>query len=328
MASDSRRWIVDALAERARDRGLTPEQRGWVPYLFYFAHVQHAVSILRLGRIYSRNQASHRGLIQIEAADSAVIAQSRRAWDFARLYFAPRTPTQYCNEGIRPPDERVNYHGAHCPVPVFFLFDSAALLSHPDCHYTDGSLAYGDTDILRDPSILRSLDFRLIYHRESYDPTDWNRARRIKNARHTEILFQDELPLDHLVSIVCRTGAERDMLLYYLGADLARRWKTRIRLERPGENFFERRWCYIKEARLADQAVWISSSFLTRRAERTITVTMSDGRIFEKQLAPTTSTNPEGFRLPSNEQEILLKYTVYDCTAFEGVVAAPTLVHS
>ena len=47
-----------------------------------------------------------------------------------RFYFRPLTPTQYYNEGYKHPAIRYdNDSEANIPVPIFFLFDLAKLLS-------------------------------------------------------------------------------------------------------------------------------------------------------------------------------------------------------
>jgi hypothetical protein len=115
--------------------------RAWWPdYLFHFTDIRNAVSILREGALLSRQEATERGVMVTDNASQEIISQTDDKWqDHVRLYFRPRTPTQYRNEGFRPSDQREL--GAHCPVPVYFLFDSFQVLSREDSLFSGGNLA-------------------------------------------------------------------------------------------------------------------------------------------------------------------------------------------
>jgi hypothetical protein len=164
-----------------------------------------------------------------------------------RLYFGPRTPTQYRNEGIRPSQELTS-EGAHCPVPVFLLFDSQELLTQKGVFFTNGNFAYHGQDQFEmgdSADFLSGLPFEAIYHRGIIHG-DQDERSLITFHRHAEVLVQDELGLDSLKWIVCRTGPERDTLLSLLKKD-AKSWESVIRLEGVSENFFERRGTYVEK---------------------------------------------------------------------------------
>lgn len=114
-------WVAD-IQEHVRvwSQRLKPVNREWWPrYVYHYTDIQNAVSILKGGYVYSRAEATRRHLMTVENASLEVIAHTKQAHqEFARLYFRPRTPTQYHNEGIKPQSER--FQGAHCPIPVFF----------------------------------------------------------------------------------------------------------------------------------------------------------------------------------------------------------------
>ena len=93
----------------------------WQKYVYHFTDVQNAARILTDGIIYCRAEAVRRGRMVVDNASPEIIAQTRTEFTrFVRLYFRPRTPTQFRNEGIRPRTARVL--GSHCPVPILFLF--------------------------------------------------------------------------------------------------------------------------------------------------------------------------------------------------------------
>jgi hypothetical protein len=115
--------------------------RSWWPqFVFHFTHLDNAVSALERDCLYSRHQMEVRKIPFWDSANPEMIDRTSEQYkDFVRFFFRPRTPTQYRNEGIRTRlDIRKN---AHCPVPVFLLFDSADLLTRANCSYSDQSVA-------------------------------------------------------------------------------------------------------------------------------------------------------------------------------------------
>ena len=80
---------------------LGPARRSWPAYLFHVADIENAIRILGDGILLSRQLALAR-----MARDTAHREIIDRTDDFttscARLYFRPRTPTSYRNEGFRP----------------------------------------------------------------------------------------------------------------------------------------------------------------------------------------------------------------------------------
>jgi hypothetical protein len=120
-------------------------QEWWPRFVYHYTDVQNAVNILKTGMLYSRADAARLGLMISENASRSVIEQTRTAHlQFARFYFRPRTPTQFRNEGIRPPNRRwqpdSNHPPAHCPVPVFFCFDALSVLAQDDTEFSNGNM--------------------------------------------------------------------------------------------------------------------------------------------------------------------------------------------
>src|SRR5690349_6275747 len=99
---------------------LTKSQRWWPDYLFHFTDIQNALNILKHGFLLPRNKAKELKLMATDNASPDVISKTGGKWkNYVRLYFRPRTPTQYKNEGFRPLGQR-ELGGAHCPVPIVF----------------------------------------------------------------------------------------------------------------------------------------------------------------------------------------------------------------
>ena len=112
----------------------------WPQFVYHFTDVRNAASILQSGSLYSRAEVMRLGLMQVDNASSEVVSQTRsERLKFARLYFRPRTPTQFRNEGIRPRGQQEM--DAHCPVPVYFCFDALTTLAADDTLFSDGNMA-------------------------------------------------------------------------------------------------------------------------------------------------------------------------------------------
>ena len=132
--------IKQYLTERNEELAPRLGSRKWWPrFAFHFTDVLNAVGILTEERLYCRAAAIDRGLMKVNNAAPTVIERSQDRTDrLARFYFRPRTPTQYHNEGCRPTDQR-SYLNAHCPVPIFFLFDLEALLIQKGTRVSNGT---------------------------------------------------------------------------------------------------------------------------------------------------------------------------------------------
>ncbi len=134
-------WRPDLDAHVAKWSGkLKSEGRAWWPkYVYHFTDIRNATSVLNTNVLYSRTRAESLGLMKNDNANPEIIAGTKEEYlDLVRLYFRPRTPTQYVNEGIQPPHTRGN---GHCPVPVFFLFDLVEIISRDDARFSRGTLA-------------------------------------------------------------------------------------------------------------------------------------------------------------------------------------------
>lgn len=205
--------------------------------MYHYTDVNNAVSVLNTGVLYSRAESEARGLMLNDNAHPEIIERTHAEHlDFVRLYFRPRTPTQYMNEGIKPPDQRGN---GHCPVPVFFVFDLVDVIGRDDARFSRGTLA----SHLHGHSSDRDYFVRTIPWRDVYgDGVPMTDAA--KKARAAEVVIPKRLPLDSVLKgVYCRSPAERVTLLDGLTDDVATAWVNRIR---TGFNdFFVRRHPYI-----------------------------------------------------------------------------------
>ena len=171
---DARR-IAQFLAHLKDAKWLGPARRWWPDYVFHSTDIKNAVSILTIGTIFSRLEAQRRGLMDNDNASQEILGSTDDEWkDYVRLYFRPGTPTQANNEGFRPQKHR--WQGAHCPVPIYFLFDSKSVLSRIDSQFSDGNLASRVAKVFSSSTDLARLPFERIYHNKSAWKQSPNRA--------------------------------------------------------------------------------------------------------------------------------------------------------
>ena len=212
----------------------------WPKYVYFFADLRNADSILRDGRLLSREQAESCGIMEVNSASREIIDQTREEHlKFVRLYYRPRTPTQYRSEGIRPKAEC--WKEAHCPVPIFFLFDAYELMGRNDAQYANGSMASPYVRYGPNEEDFDRIPFDKVFHYGRYNPMV---EGDIKFHRHAELLIPEALPLkDNLKLISCRTHAERQTLIHLLPFPQLRQWHGLIRI--GDSSLFERRWAYV-----------------------------------------------------------------------------------
>jgi len=238
------------LDELGNQPWLDDQRRRWPDFLFHVTDIQNAVSILKYGYLLSRTGAQHRNLMRNDNASPEIIKHT--AGDIrnsARMYFRPRVPTTYNNEGIRPIGDRVR--DAHCPIPISFVFDSRAVLSRANTSFSDGSLARrrpdGEATIGTTAVFLRSIPFDQVYH----DGAILEDKDQIIFRRQAEVIVPNELPLSgYLRTVFTRSPAELETLIEMLGRDSSEtlthiRHLIRVNTKNP---LFHRYWTFVERA--------------------------------------------------------------------------------
>jgi hypothetical protein len=155
--ADQIRATLDTLAKQ--DWVKRTERRWWPKFVFHYTDIRNAVQILQEGCLYSRKWLEDNGRLVVSSGSPSVLAGTNTdIKDCVRLYFRPKTPTQYYAEGICSQDtlSASRFPHAHCPVPIFFLFDSATVLSRADCCFSDTGLGAHNYQILSTASELCS----------------------------------------------------------------------------------------------------------------------------------------------------------------------------
>lgn len=230
---------------------LDGNRKRWPNWLFRSDHVENTAAILNSGRLLSRSAAEYKSLIVKDSGSPRHIDQlSPEHRGYVRLYFRPRTPTQYRNEGIRP-TKKIEL-GAHMPVPIYLLFASS-LLMDSGVNFTRGRLT-PTTEIGGSAEFLRDMNFADIYHDRGVGAVGGSdRRSEILNARHSEVIVKNELKLDRAKHIVCRSAAERETLLSLLKTEVRTRWIQRIHVDEGRRILFYKRGTFVQSAELSEK---------------------------------------------------------------------------
>ncbi len=243
--------IKTFLEELASQSWLRRDARKWWPkFVFHYTDIRNAVETLKSNKLICRQTLEDKRRMLVDNASPAVIQNTGNSVkEYVRLYFRPKTPTQYSNEGIRP--FQMLKYGAHCPVPVFFLFDSAEILTRVGSCFSDGNLASSQYRFGNDAGFLRALPFNKIYHTGYFDTHQNNDLIFHRNA---EVIVPKELDLSALRYILCRSPAERDSFLHLLPTRVWDNWYKKIFVE-GRLVLFERRWTFVERVDLSEKGV-------------------------------------------------------------------------
>jgi len=248
--SDEIRLFIDNLANES---WLGSVRSNWVRYIFHHTDIRNAVAILKSGKLLCRRKLDETGSMVVDNASRPIISSTESlVKDYVRLYFRPRNPTQFRNEGVRPKDRQ--WEESHCPVPIFFLFDSKAILTRSDCQFSEGNLATLGVNGLRSSAEdLFSFNFKMIYHDSPHNDSS------ITFHKNAEVVIPNELDLLALKYIVCRSPAERESLLNLLPTEIFVKWSPKILIDTKA-NFFSRKWVYVQTADLTSKYAAIDFS--------------------------------------------------------------------
>ena len=228
------------------------ERSTWPKFVYHYTDIRNAVSILRDGCLLSRRQLTESGRDIVDSASPAVLAGTPEpVRDCVRFYFRPKTPTQYHMEGICSATTlaKSKFPAAHCPVPVFLLFDSAAILTRADCQFSDGGLGRARARLLSTAAELSQLPWHQIYHNRSF-VSGSPAGDEIVFRRNAEVLIPQWVDLKALRAIYCRSEAEKETLLHLLNPALRKRYGRTIVSTLRSDHFF-RDQTYIERVRLS-----------------------------------------------------------------------------
>ena len=224
-------YWVDSLS-----RGNRPYRKNWPSRLFRHEPLENTVKILQSGALLSRTDA--RDEIVRDIAPAEIIGSRRVAHDSVRLYFRPKSPTQYRIEGIIKPHEV--YQERHAPVLMIMIFGAEDTLTKAGVRVSDGNMQSPVTRVINTDESFQTIPFQSVFHEGAFDPG----AADITRRRCAEVLVPSPLPLEgNLMAVLCRSPAERATLLHLLGRT-AEQWAERIRVFTQ-LGLFENRYAYL-----------------------------------------------------------------------------------
>lgn len=212
-------------------------------FFYHFTEMSNIPSILEHNRLYSRYRLNELGIQIHDSASSRIIGSTAdEKKHFVRLYFRPLVPTQYWNEGFVPKGHR--YQGSHCPRPVFLLFDPIEIMKIDNVMFTDGNLASPEV-VEGGLEMFPELNFDDIYSSHS----EFKENRKKKYRSQAEVLVREELGLDPLTYIVCRSRAEHATLQYRIHSSGLDRWCSKVILY-PRLRLFYERYLFVRDVML------------------------------------------------------------------------------
>jgi hypothetical protein len=240
-----------------KESWIGPARQWWPKYVFFFAEMQNAVRILRGGKLVCRSEAD----MAVDTGSKQVLEHTDRQWkNTVRLYFRPRTPTQYQVEGFRPRGQYGSL-GTHMPVPVFFLFDAKDILTRKSTRFSDGNLGAAGSVVSDDADFFEAIPFRKVYHHSPlYSDGE---KRNIVFHRCAEVIVPKELELDALRAIWCRSEAEYQTLRHSLPSQILRKYSEKL-LGRRSSLYFSK-WSFVERATLEQSKIKLGFNASTQK---------------------------------------------------------------
>ena len=293
--------------EKKLQSSFSPQRGHWPSRLFHHAPIENAVSIIVSGVLRSRKDPENP--LQRNIAGQGVIDSRDDAHHYVRLYFRPKTPTQFHIEGVRKKAECQEY-GFQAPVLIMFIFDARKVLSRDGTQFSAENMQKLGTPYSGDSKFFQEIPFDKVYHDGGL-----NGDRSIIAHRCAEVLAISPLELDGTIQwIYCRSDAERDTLIYKLGEN-APAWQNRIKVSND-IRVFNRIFCYVEHVHLSREGVIVE--FHPRNDGKNIDVEIvakdKDGRnvaYFKKNDFSAYPKNGKRWRIGADLRDGIYNVTVY-----------------
>jgi hypothetical protein len=257
----------------------------WPSRLFHHTPIENAASILRDGQLLSRNDSQDRR--KLDVAGAPIIQSRLLAHQYARLYFRPRTPTQYHIEGVRHPSQY--YDGAHAPTLVMLIFDSLRILTQEGVGFSLGNMQSPYTPHDFTDEFFDTIDFARVFHEGGIGDD-----RSIIQCRCAEVLVPSPMRItDAITSIYCRSEAERMTLLHDLGPRQRAKWGEHIQVS-DDLRVFEKRFTFVEHVSLQHNGVVLRLHPSPQKVTLDIKVWTSRGRpILEESYSALPTVPPD-----------------------------------
>ena len=236
----------------------------------------------------SRNDAGKAGFLDV--AGAGIIDHRSAAHNYGRLYFRPRTPTQYSIEGIRKLSDIA--YSAHAPMRYMLVFDASKILTLEDTECSNGNMQSWGTAHDATEDFFLGLPFSEIYH-EGGLAAGW--TREINHRRCAEVLVQSPFNVKPALKFIyCRSSAERDTLLHELGVT-AKYWLGKIVIS-DDLNVFEKRYSYVQSVDIDKTGVSfkLHPRYGNQTVELRIRARLDQTMTFDDTYSRQAATAPNG----------------------------------
>ena len=231
--------------EQKLDLPFYAHRKSWPSRLFHHSPLENAVEILRDGNLRSRSDPNLR--IERDVAGDGVIDLRLDAHKYVRLYYRPRTPTQFHIEGVRKKSEC--QFGKQAPILYMFVLSATPVLTRNGTVFSDQNMQRSAAQVGQDYKFFASVPWDKVYHEGGLSGD-----HSIIGHRCAEVLAISPLALNECLQwIYCRSEAERDTLLYYL-PDLESDWRARVRVS-DDIKVFNRLLAYVEHVNLASDGI-------------------------------------------------------------------------
>jgi hypothetical protein len=228
---------------------LYSHRRHWPSRLFRHEPLENIVKILGAGQLLSRHDASVADEIANDIVPEEILVSNPGAYQHVRLYFRPKTPTQYHIEGIREPCDF--FMGKHAAILYMMVFDAERVLTSDGVKFSTGNMQ-GHPPVYSDDAGFDHLDFSRIYHEGSISADEID---AVKRARCAEVLVESPMSLPpYLQAVICRSSAERQLLLHELGPHFAGRDRIRVFNE---AGVFNADFVFVESVDLAKDGIYV-----------------------------------------------------------------------
>jgi hypothetical protein len=142
------------------DRPYYSHRKHWPSRLFHHAPLEDAVRILAEGVLRAR--ADPNIDLRRDVAGEGVIDLRVDAHSFVRMYFRPRTPTQFHIESIRKKHECE--FGFQAPILIMFVLDARPILTRDGTCFSDENMQRGSALVGDDAAFLATIPWEKVYH--------------------------------------------------------------------------------------------------------------------------------------------------------------------
>ena len=304
----SKEYIENHIAtwEQNLSNSRYPWTSHWPSRIFRHDPLENIAQIIESGNLLSRNDSV--GVRSTDIAAREAVNSTTQPHQYVRLYFRPRTPTQYHVEGIRKPGER--YQTDKSCLIGLMIFESRNLLNRNDVMFSNMNMQSslvltGNTENF----FAENINFANVYH-HGWQGSDSD----IRRQRCAEVLLNSPLQITECLQyIYCRTNAERETLISMLSNGARQKWKDKILVSRDMK-LFERKYCFVEDVYITATGVIINLSPREDNANINLEVTITDTNT---GMIPIQFQNADFRPLPSSGKkgwifEFEVQDSVYD----------------